>query len=522
MTLITRSFDIKDFNEEDRTVTGIAVPFDTPTSVGDYSEQFARGAIEGFDGVKLFWNHREVIGKVIAGRETDEGYEVTARISDTTLGRDTYTYLRDEVIDKFSVGFIPVEQRTEEDGTVTRTKVDLREVSLVPFPAYATASVSEVRAESEKPAGQSNNAANHTKEDSQESHIMENTVTIEQFDELRSRLEINERELAVVRDNGAGGTDTGLHFRSGGEFLKALGEGDDAAKTEARAWSPAGNVLADSHTSNDWKNDLLVIVNKGRPLVSAFSSGPLGAKGNYVEFPKVDSVSGTVGKQVNEGDALNRIGVKVTTDTAKVETYGAYSRLSRQAIERSDVSYLDTVLKAQANEYGKVTNKAVRDALAAASAQAGVSFTLTSATAANWIDAVLDGTQKIEDNGVLAQTADFVIASTDVWNKLARTMDDNGRPVFALNGDGSNSIGTANLRALTLSIAGLPVLRDPEATSKTFYVASADAVSTWENAGAPVRLEDESIITLSKDFALYGYMAVGVKDDNGLVKAQVA
>lgn len=515
MELETRAFEVREFNEEAREVTGIAVPFDTPTAVAGYTEQFARGAIESVEGVKLFWNHAEVIGKVIAGRETDEGYEITARISDTALGRDTYTYLKDEVIDRFSVGFMPVEDRTEEDGTLTRTKVDLKEVSLVPFPAYAGATISEVRAES-------TNATTTEMEDSNESKNMDNIVTIEQFDELRSRLEINERELAVVRENGDTNSTAGLHYRTGGEFLKALGENADEARAEARAWSPAGNTLADSHTSNDWKNDLLVIVDKGRPLVSAFASGPLGAKGNYVEFPKVDSVSGTVGKQVNEGDALNRIGVTVTTDTAKVETYGAYSRLSRQVIERSDVSYLDTVLKAQANEYGKVTNKAVRDALAAASAQAGVSFTLASATAANWIDAVLDGTQKIEDNGVLAQTADFVIASTDVWNKLARTMDGNGRPVFALNGDGSNSIGTANLRALTLSIAGLPVLRDPDATSKTLYVASADAVSTWENAGAPVRLEDESIITLSKDFALYGYMAVGVKDDNGLVKATIS
>lgn len=514
--LITRSFEIREVDEEARTVSGIAVPWNTPTNVGGYTEQFERGSIESHVGVKLFWQHQDAIGLVTEGRETDEGYEITARISETTQGNDAYTLLRDGVIDKFSVGFLPAEDRTEEDGTVTRTKVHLKEVSLVPFPAYEGAQISEVRAET-------NNAANSNKEVVSEDTTKNNMSEVIYDDsEIRSKIEVVERELAVVRENGVSHAVAGSQYRSGGEFLQALAANDANAANEIRAWSPAGNVLANSHTSNDWKDDLLVIVNKGRPLVSAFSSGPLGSHGNFVEYPKVSGVTGTVAVQVAEGDELGLIKVFVDTATAPVKTYGAYSRLSRQAIERSDVSYLDTVLKAQANEYAKATNAVVRAAIAAASPQTGASFTLSSATAANFINAVTDGVQKIEDNGVLAQSADFIVVSTDVWQKLANTVDTAGRPVFALNGDGANTIGNVNVAALSISVAGVPVLRDPLAAAKTFYVASHDAVSTWENPGAPVRLDDESVITLSKDFALYGYMAVGVKDNNGLVKATVA
>jgi hypothetical protein len=45
---------------------------------------------------------------------------------------------------------------------------------------------------------------------------------------------------------------------------------------------------------------------------------------------------------------------------------------------------------------------------------------------------------------------------------------------------------------------------------------------SWENAGAPLRLEDENIINLSKDFSLYGYMAVGVTNALGLVKPTIS
>ena len=43
-------------NTETGTVEGIAVPWDSPTEVGGYTESVARGAVE--DGeIKFFWQH---------------------------------------------------------------------------------------------------------------------------------------------------------------------------------------------------------------------------------------------------------------------------------------------------------------------------------------------------------------------------------------------------------------------------------------------------------------------------------
>jgi hypothetical protein len=108
----------------------------------------------------------------------------------------------------------------------------------------------------------------------------------------------------------------------------------------------------------------------------------------------------------------------------------------------------------------------------------------------------------IDANGEGA-AAEFVIVSGDVAEAAASVLDTNGGQIF------------------TGGIAGLPIKVDDGLSAKSFYVASSDAITTWENS-APIRLDDENVVNLSKVFSIYGYMAVGVTNANGLVKATVA
>ena len=141
----TRDFEVR-LNADTREVTGIAVPYGQVADIGMYREQFVPGAIRSVEDVKLFWQHSEPIGKIVEGRDTADGFEIRATISKTARGDEAYTLLKDNVINKFSVGFVPVEQ-TRDGDLVTRTLVDLKEVSLVSFPAFSGASVAEVREE---------------------------------------------------------------------------------------------------------------------------------------------------------------------------------------------------------------------------------------------------------------------------------------------------------------------------------------------------------------------------------------
>jgi hypothetical protein len=507
-----REFKIRSVNEEERTVEGLAITYDTPIDIPreGIKESIRRGAFGSPESVPLYHEHSwfrsgdpRNIGEVFLFDDQESGLNVKARFNESAKANEVYAKVLSGELNSFSAAFNPIED-TNEGDVVVRTKADLLEVSIVQKPAYVGAKVTQVRDNQ------------NTKEvDNMSTEVIE--TTSEDVTELRAEVTTLKREIATLAQGGNKEA-AGSQFRTGGEFLKALAANDENARTQLRY---TGATSADSHTGNDWKNNVLRIVDRGRPVLNLFAKGPLGPTGNSVEYPKVSSITGDVAKQAAEGDDLAYIEVAITTATATVSPYGGYSQLTRTAIERSDVSYLDAVLRAQAASYAKVTNAAVRTAMTGATPQTGTTFTLASATGGDFLKAVVDGVQKIDTNGNGA-AAEFVIVSADVLLAMAALVDSAGRPVFNINTDGVNTVGTLNVRGLAGTIAGLPLYWDSALAVKTLYVASSEAVTSWEQPGAPVRLEDENIINLSKDFSLYGYMAVGVTNALGLVKPTIS
>jgi len=143
--IIRRSFEIRATDPEQRTVEGIAVPYnDTIDIGGGMREQFAQGAVDLNADVKLFRDHKEIIGLVTKMEDSENGLLIRAKISETSLGNETLNLVKDGAILSFSVGFIPVIDE-KKDNTIIRKKVDLKEVSLVAFPAYDKAEVLSVR-----------------------------------------------------------------------------------------------------------------------------------------------------------------------------------------------------------------------------------------------------------------------------------------------------------------------------------------------------------------------------------------
>jgi HK97 family phage prohead protease len=227
--LETRSFEVR-LEADTREVVGLAVPYGQTADIGGvYREEFAPGAIRSVEDVKLFWQHSEPIGKILEGRDTEEGFEIRAMISDTPRGNEAYTLLRDGVINKFSVGFVPVEQ-TRDGDLITRTLVDLKEVSLVSFPAFQGADVSEVRQE-ETPVTEVVADSIRTKE----THMSENM----EMDVRAVQDEVAEirRELELVKTPSIATNAFETKFRSQGEYAKALISGDQDAVELFRATS---------------------------------------------------------------------------------------------------------------------------------------------------------------------------------------------------------------------------------------------------------------------------------------------
>jgi HK97 family phage prohead protease/HK97 family phage major capsid protein len=501
----TREFVVR-ADLEERTITGLAVPYGQDANIGgQYTERFVPGAISDVIDVKLFYGHEEPIGKVLSGRDTDEGYEITAKVSETARGNEVMTLMRDGVLNKFSVGFVPLE--SERDGsTVTRTKVSLKEVSVVPFPAFAGANITEVREDGGTPAETS-----EPQPEEQDNSMPENI----ELDVRAVQDEVAEiRRLVEAGQTVAAPAVLGSEYRSQAEFAKALVAGDIKAQEFARTASTS----ADAAVVAPWFGYINTLIANNRPTVSAFSRAPLPATGLTVEYSKIDNNTLAVGQQDPENEALSFGNLTFETISTPVKTYGGYTSFSRQYVERSQVNTLDQVFQGLALAYAGATNGSLVTALGALDYN-GKTFDADGGTAASLATGIANGAAYIFTNTGLRP--EFILTGTSGYVQLATIAAGDGRPVLLSDGNGNNNIGTANIPGLAGSVFGLPIIVDPAIGANVVYMANSAAVITMESAGAPVRLTDGDITTLTDSVSVYGYMAIAVPRFGAIVKLDV-
>ena len=482
--MITRSFEIRATDTELRTVEGLAVPYnDTIDIGGGWSERFEKGAIDLNANVKLFRDHEDIIGVVTEMTESDEGLTIKAKISETVLGNETLNLVKDGAIRSFSVGFIPVLDE-KKDKTIIRKKVNLKEVSLVAFPAYDKAEVLSVREET-----------------NQEEISMENTTPdyTSAIEEVRNHAEELERRLDVIASEKTP-LISAPQFRSYGEYVKAVASGDlDAYRVFTGADS------ADSIMKNAWVSDTVRILNNGRPTYNTLSSGALPPDGMNVEYPLINTNTLAVGEQAAEGDTLDYGKLTLTSATAPIKTYGGYTDMSRQVVERSSINYVDTAFRAMVAKYASATNAA---AIAKITAVQGTfnQTNLASFDTDDILEALADSASEVNENTGLP--LQVLLVGKTVFKSLAKAVDGSNRPLLSNVGAVQNTFGSINPIGLTGNTLGLPVVFDPALNTDAMFAMNSAALSTYESAGAPFRLNDEEITGLTNSFSVYGYLAL--------------
>jgi len=496
-----RSFEVR-LEPETREVVGIAVPYNQVADIGSYQEKFAPGAIRSVEDVKLFWQHSEPIGKILEGRDTEAGFEIRAMISDTLRGQEAYTLLQDGVINKFSVGFMPLEQ-TRDGSLVTRTLVDLKEVSLVSFPAFAGASVSEVRQEEITVAEVVADSIRTKETNMSENMELDVRAVQDEVAEIRRELELVKTPAISVSTEGK--------FRSQGEYAKALVSGDSDAVDLFRAATSADVALRPAFVG--FVNSL---INSGRPTLAAFSMSALPATGLSVEYAKINTNTIAVGKQSAENAAVSTGDISLSTVSVSVNTYGGYVKLSKQAVERSTVNYLDVAFQAMSLAYAKKMNTEFIAVLAALTWTGSKTVDASALTATGVAGAIADASAYIYTNTGLSP--EFIVAGVTAYKRLVGIVDTTGRPVILQTGAGDNNIGTADIPGLRGSVFGLPIIVDPALDAKTAYIANSLALTTYESAGNPARLSTTDATTLSDFYSVYGYAAFAVPFEGAIVK----
>jgi hypothetical protein len=528
MTLELREFQpdlqVREADNGEWTVEGIAVPYGEVINHGGEREAFAPGAFSEYrSGATLYGQHGHLrgefpIGLVTKAEDRPEGLWVRSKISKTVAGTEAYTLLRDGVLKSMSVGFRPEahEVRSDDTGDYTLyTRAHFGEVSIVGMPAYSGAAVTAVREQDPiTPGSESDNPKGADMAD----------TTIE-ITEVRSELADLTRAFEAYKAGSASGDETPkmMQYRSLAEFVKGLADGssrkDAAGMYDLQTRDFA--VVADNAGSRPgWIDRDIKLVAQNRNILEIFSKEALPATGMTVTYPVFGVVAGDVAVQATEGANLTYIEVSTSTGTSNVLTYGAYSSLSRQVIERSDSAFLAKTLQAQKLSYAKVTNGAVRTLLSntpTAYNQAGTVAFANRKTAQPYIDAALLGVNQIATTST-GLSADVWIMPFAVFQYLASVVDTAGRPVFVINGDGSNTVGDVSVTGVRGNVAGVPVVVDNGMTGTDSFIVSREALTVLED-GAKY-LQDENIINLTRDFSIWGVMALTKNDVKGVARVQ--
>lgn len=527
MTMQTREFAARAAALEDgRTITGLAVPYDTPTQLAPgFYEKIARGAVDLAARPALFYRHGEPIGVVTDLVETDQGLEITARISDTSQGRDAATLAADGAITALSIGFFErefIDSQDENGTTRTQTTIDLREVSLVPIPAYDQAQITSVRERKEHTPMTTTTAQPETLTRAQ----MDETIT-EATQPLAAR-------LAALEALGTTTAPAQAETRSAGELLVAS-VSDPTARAALENYAlraaPSVTTTADAQYSvPNFIGDLTRIISVANPLMQLFSTGPLPPTGNMMEFTQLKENTITVTEQATEGAQLP-VG-KITTEminAARVKTFGGGVTISRQAIERSPANILDLQLRGLALAAGKqLAADFVTHFMGAVKTQDAKAITISKALNSwKWADILhllLDAHQKYEDNGL---AADGLILDRTTYEAIAGLTDKSDRPIFTVSGNnGSNTVGTISASGRYADLDGLRIVManginagNAMGTSTVGSFFTADAIRTY--ASPVVSLQDTNALDLTGAFSVYYYAAFATEIPYGLVPLKV-
>ena len=492
-----------------RTLAGLALPYNVEATVNDGTKvMFMPGSLNaGGKMPKLYLGHdsTQAVGLVTAMVDTPGGMMYEARISETALGNEALVLAADGVLDAVSVGVNPTRFSYDEKGTMIIEMADWQELSLVPFGAFAGASVDRVAASQSIP---------------QEPTEIDNIETETPNEELDTMTQPTETPAVIEAASVAPlvyAQPRTFKLPTAGEFIAAsLQGGSVLAEMNARVQAAAPNI-----TTADTPGILPEIItgsvydslNPIRPFVSAI--GALAMPGSGATFRRpVITVRPVVTQQpTGQLNALDPSTVTVANNNVNKLTFGTFVTMSEQDLDWTDPASINIVLNQLAIAYGQATNNYAVDTCHAA-------ITQTSAVAdttdpADWIAAIYEGARQISNTSNYLPT--HMVVTPGTWAALGSLVDSTGRPVFpqigAMNAPGQLSAANWNGNPL-----GLVLVVDKNTPGSFMGHAAGPAAGFefYEQQKGAISVDVPS--TLGRTIAYRGYAASFMADATKFVK----
>jgi hypothetical protein len=246
-----------------------------------------------------------------------------------------------------------------------------------------------------------------------------------------------------------------------------------------------------------------------RPVVSAFGARAMPNTPSKT-FVRPTITTHTSAATQTENAAVSATTMVIASNTVTKTTVAGQVTLSVQDIDFTDPAALNLVLNDLAGEYLIATDNIAADNLVSGKTASGSTWTVTADNPTSLINALYDAAREITEDSNYFPT--HLCVSPDVWEKLGAQLDGSKRPIlgYTTNGViGQNSIGRVGGLAYTgMDVMGLQLVVDNNFASGTMLVVYAPGYEIYEQQRGLMSVENPS--TLGRTFSYYGYFATFV------------
>ena len=511
----------------ERRIDAIAVPYNVFATVSGGQEVMFKPGSLPVDGkaprVFMYHDSTKPVGIVAERVDTDEAMLASMRISRTALGDEALVLAADGVMD-VSVGVNPIEFTEDKQGRIIVTKAEWMELSLVPIPAFAGATITEVAAQAVTDPDEPTNP-----EVPEEEPIVEATP---------AQAEVVEA-AAIPTPALPAQPKRKFDLPTPGEYLAAMHVGGETFKNVAAAArdymvskqsafeAAAGDVL-----TTDTPGLLPVPVlgpvfadlNYIRPVVAAVGARAMPDAGNSKTFIRPTWTTHTsVGAQSPELSAVSATTPVIASNVISKTTVAGQVTLSVQDVDFTSPAAMEIILRDLAGQYLLKTDDIAADAIVSGGAASGATWTVTANDPSTLISSIYTAAYNI----LLATNflPDHIFVAPGVWQALGAQLDADKRPVFPYVGAaglmGVNGMGAANVTvANTFNPFGLNLVADRNFAAGTMVVARGAAIEFYEQVRGLMSVEVPG--TLGRTFSYYGYVAAFIADDTQVQKITVS
>jgi hypothetical protein len=480
--------------EGTRTIDAIAVPYNTFATVSDGTEvSFLPGSLKFERAPRVFMFHdaTKVIGVVSETVDTPDAMLASMKLARTLMADDALELAAMGAF-SVSVGVTPTKSTIDAEGRLIVSEAEWQELSLVPTPAFAGATITRVAASAENEP----DTTDPTPTEVEETEQVDTTQTPEVV-EASTPTPLFAQPKAAFK------------MPSLGEYMsKILAGGVEAQQFLANLKAAAPDVVT-TDTPGILPEPILGPVYNNflpnyRPLVTAMGTKAMPQGGKIFRRPSVTTHT-TIGISNGENVALDDGTFVVSDNPVTKQVFGGFVQLSEEDQEWTDPAVLSLLVDDMARIYANQT-----DAYACSEFEGAVTqtATLTSATdPKDWIAFVYEAAETIlvNSNGNMPNV---LIMDPLYFRTLGALCDVDDRPLFPTIGP-MNASGSLAPTDFGGTAFGLQIVVDKNlvlAGGKNLYVGRSDGFEIYEQAKGAISVEAADG-SLSRFIKFRGYFA---------------